>query len=130
MAEPRPHPFGHESSAIDVRWVLLVGAILEATVIVAAIAIKISMDYWIAPRHAQVVAHTAAIPPAPRLQPHPDDDLAALRAQKLAMLSSWTWTNSTHAFAHIPIERAMAIYAQQHTAATSSSPQNSTSTSP
>lgn len=111
MAEPL---FGHEPSAIAVRRVLGVGAILALTVILLVIVIRVVMGQWITPQRAQVVARSAAIPPAPRLLAHPDGDLAALRAQKQALLSRWEWTDPTHDFARISIQRAMAIYAQQH----------------
>ena len=118
MAEP---PFGHESSAIAVTRVLSVGAILALTVIVTVIVIRIILMEWITPQHAKVVARSAVIPPAPRLQPHPDNDLAALRAQKQALLSTQAWTDPTHDFARIPIERAMALYVRQHAPATKTS---------
>lgn len=120
MAETGPHPFGHQSSAIDVRAVLIVGAILAVTVLVAVTILYFVMDDWVAPRHAQVNARPAPIPPAPRLQPHPRNDLADLRAQKRMLLSSYAWADGTHRYARIPIDRAMQIYAQQH--ATTSAP--------
>ena len=42
----------------------------------------------------------------------PGGDLEALRSQKRALLSQWDWTDSSHRFARIPIERAMSLYAQ------------------
>jgi hypothetical protein len=116
MNEPHEHPFGHESSAVAVRRVLIIGAILAAVVVLTAIAIHVALPRWVMPHHQQVVARRAAIPPPPRLQARPAADIAALRAQKNALLSSWQWTDPAHAFARIPIERAMALYAQQQAA--------------
>jgi hypothetical protein len=93
-----------------------VGAILAVAVILAVTAIGIVLTHWIAPNHAQIVARRAAIPPSPRLQPDPHADLQGLRAQKQALLSGWAWVDSTHEFARIPIDRAMALYAQQQAA--------------
>ena len=106
--------FGHESSAIAVRRVVGLGGVLAVTVIGVVFLIRVMVEEWITPQHAQVVARGAVIPPEPRLQAQPDIDLAALRAQKQALLSTWGWTDSTHEFARIPIERAMAVYAGQH----------------
>lgn len=114
MAELRP--FGHESSAIDIRHVLIVGAILAVTVLVVAAILHFVLDDWVMPRHAQVYARSAPIPPAPRLQPFPQQDLAALRAQKQLMLSGYAWTDPSHGYARIPIDRAMNLYVQQHAA--------------
>lgn len=107
-------PFGHEPSGIAVFRVLSVGAILALAVIVVVVVIRAALGDWITPQHALVVARTATIPPTPRLQPHPDDDLAAQRAQKQALLSSSEWIDPAHDFARIPIERAMALYVRQH----------------
>jgi hypothetical protein len=62
------------------------------------------------PEHAQLKTQPAVLPPAPRLQPHPDNDLTALREEKRALLDSYMWTDKSHRFARIPIERAMQIY--------------------
>jgi hypothetical protein len=93
-----------------------VGSILAFAVIIVVTVIGIALTHWVAPNHAQVVARKAAIPPSPRLQPDPHADLEALRAQKQTLLSGWAWIDSTHQFARIPIDRAMALYAQQHAA--------------
>jgi hypothetical protein len=96
--------------------VLGVGSIIAVAVILAVTAIGIVLTHWIAPNHAQIVARRAAIPPSPRLQSDPHADLQGLRAQKQALLSGWAWVDSTHEFARIPIDRAMALYAQQQAA--------------
>lgn len=114
MAESGPRPFGHESSGVDIRHILIVGAILAATVLIAVVALHFVLNERVMPRHAQIYARSAPIPPAPRLQPFPRSDLAAFRAQKQLMLSGYAWTDPSHGYARIPIERAMAIYIRQH----------------
>jgi hypothetical protein len=110
MAEP---PFGCEPSGIAVRRILAIGAVLAVGVIVTVISVHAVLEHRLEPTRAGTL-HTEPIPPAPRLQAHPQDDLAALRAQKQTLLESWGWTDATRQFARIPIERAMAIYARQH----------------
>jgi hypothetical protein len=110
MAE---RPSGHEPSAVAVPRILGVGAVLAIGVVVVVITIRIVIEHWIAPQYPELVARPAAIPPGPRLQPHPDNDLAVLLAQKDAVLSTWAWSDSAHDFAQVPIERAMALYAKQ-----------------
>ena len=109
---------GHEPSAIAVPRILGVGAILAVTVIVVVVVVH-GLVRWVAPEHALVVARNAAIPPAPRLQPHPGEAIAALRAQNQAQLSTWAWADPTHEFARISIDRAMELYVRQHAPATS-----------
>lgn len=113
MTQSLPRPFGHESSTINVRLVLVIGALLTLIVVVAATAIHLSLKYWITPYHAQVVQRASPIPPLPRLQPYPQKDLAELLARKTALLSEWQWTDSGHAYARIPIERAMSLLLAQ-----------------
>lgn len=49
------------------------------------------------------------LPPEPRLQPIPEKDLAAMRAEEKARLSSYGWVAKQEGIAHVPIERAMAL---------------------
>ena len=111
---------GHAPSGIDVWSIVGLLAIVAVAVIVLAWAIHSAMLHWVTPQHAALVARPAAIPPAPRLQPSPGGDLEALRSQKQALLSQWTWTDASHQFARIPIERAMSLYAQGIRVGTSS----------
>jgi hypothetical protein len=103
---------GHAPSGIEVRRIVALLAIVAASVVVLAWAIRSAMVRWVTPEHAALVTRAAPIPPAPRLQPIPGTDLEALRAQKRALLSKWEWTDPSHQFARIPIERAMSLYAQ------------------
>lgn len=114
----------HAPSGIEVRHVVGFAAILAVAVVLIAVCIRKAMVYWVIPQHAALAARPAPIPPTPRLQPTPAVDLEALRAQKHALLSQWQWTDSSHTFARIPIDRAMSLYAQGVRAnAASSQPQ-------
>lgn len=114
MAEP---PFGHEYSGVATRRILGVGAILAVGVILTVIAVCLVLQHNIGGTLVRNSAHAGLIPPAPRLEPHPYVEVAALRAQKQAQLENYGWTDATRQFAHIPIEQAMAIYVRQHQAA-------------
>lgn len=110
MAEP---PFGHESSAIAVRRVLLVGATLALAVTLVVIAVSLALGPRLAPARRAALSATP-LPPAPRLQAQPATELAAVRQRERALLEVWGWADAEHRFARIPIERAMQIYARQH----------------
>ena len=110
MAEPRQAPFGHESPGVATRKVIGVVFTLGAGVAIALVALWLALTYWVMPEHAQLKTQPAMLPPAPRLQPHPDNDLAALREEKRALLHGYMWTDKSHRFARIPIDRAMQIY--------------------
>lgn len=113
MAE-HEHPFGHEPSAIATRRVLTTGGALALIVIGVVIVLHFALRNAAMPNHAAVAIRPAPIPPPPRLQPSPEEDLAQLRAEKTRLLSYYAWTDSAHHYAHIPISRAMEIYVQQH----------------
>src|SRR6185312_10138777 len=110
MAEP---PFGHESPGVRVRTILMVGVAFAVIVVVAVVVLRVVVGRYVIPQHAQVVARRATVPPAPRLQTSPTEAVGALRAEKQALLSTWSWTDTTHQFARIPIERAMELAAKQ-----------------
>lgn len=112
MTEPGEPPYGHESPSIADRQVIRIGVVLAVLIVGAVFAIHATL-LRVAPHHAQVVARPATVPPQPRLEVHPRTDRADFNAQKATKLARWSWTDPAHAFARIPIERAMAIYAQQ-----------------
>ena len=112
MTEAQEPPYGHESSAIADRRVIVIGVILAVLLLGAALVLHAVLQRT-APHHARVVARPGAVPPAPRLEVDPRKDLAAFETQKKVLLASWDWTDSTQTFARIPIERAIEIYARQ-----------------
>jgi hypothetical protein len=120
MAE-HEHPFGHEPSAIATRRVLATGGVLALIVIGVVIVLHFALRNAAMPYHAQVAIRPAPIPPPPRLQPSPQEDLAQLRANKARLLSYYAWTDAGHRYAHIPISRAMEIYVRQHASPPASS---------
>ena len=113
MAE-HEHPFGHEPSAIATRRVLATGGVLALIVVGTVVALHFALRDAAMPYHAQVAIRPAPIPPPPRLQPSPEEDLAQFRADKTRLLSSYAWADAGHHYAHIPIARAMEIYVRQH----------------
>ncbi len=127
MAEP---PYGHEPSGLAVRRILSIGAVLAVTVVVIVLLIDVILGHWVIPEHAQVVARAGTLPPLPRLQSQPQRDLTALRVQKMALLSTWSWADATHQFARIPIERAMTLLVQQHGGNTQGATSNISEPSP
>lgn len=47
------------------------------------------------------------LPPLPRLQVYPMQDLNAVREQQSSALETYGWVDREHAIVHIPIDRAM-----------------------
>jgi hypothetical protein len=114
MSEPSTKPFGHQPPSVAVRPIVIAAAILLVTVLLLGLGLYWGLVRHVATDEAQVAARRDRIPPLPRLQSDPQADLAALRAEQRARLAGYGWLNATHTVAHVPIERAMAIYAQEH----------------
>ncbi|HET7662730.1 MAG TPA: hypothetical protein VFK31_03745 [Rhodanobacteraceae bacterium] len=110
------HPFGHESASVRTGTVLKVAAVLFGTLVVVLVVLYFTVMSGLLGNHAQVVRRTSVVPPPPRLQPHPDADLAQLRKEKREKLSGYAWVGPAHRFAHIPIKRAMQLYVNEHDA--------------
>jgi hypothetical protein len=105
--------FGHESSAVAVGRIAAVAALCAVALSLTVVGVCLVLRLRLEPEQ---VIRREGVPalPAPRLQARPRIDLAALRLEKQAALESYGWADSTRQFAHIPLERAMAIYAQSH----------------
>jgi hypothetical protein len=58
-------------------------------------------------------AREQRLPPGPQLQVRPERDLAAYRAAEKARLDGWGWVDEGAGVAHIPVERAIDLYAAQ-----------------
>lgn len=52
-------------------------------------------------------------PPPPRLQQHPQQDLAELRRREEALLSTYGWIDRDAGVIRIPIDRAMQVMVEQ-----------------
>ncbi|MBN8728724.1 MAG: hypothetical protein J0H15_13620 [Xanthomonadales bacterium] len=101
-------PDAHETwrvAAGNLHWIALG--------LVGSLALVVAGMYWFAQpllRSARELA-VPPEPPAPRLQPAPLADLAALRAREEAQLEGYGWIDQDRGIARIPIQRAMSIIA-------------------
>jgi hypothetical protein len=64
-----------------------------------------------APPPVLAEAREKSVPAGPLLQSDPETDLKTLRAREDAVLSGWAWTDSAHAHARVPVDRALEIVA-------------------
>ncbi len=121
------HGKGHAGATdheIDARriveigaWLLgtTVGAFVIASVIYLALAGQAKKaDPRLSPLAA---AREQRLPPGPRLQVKPESELAAYRAAEKARLDGWGWVDESAGIAHIPIDRAIDLYAARAAAA-------------
>jgi hypothetical protein len=121
MAEMRPQwthnaPSGplataHETADVDGRRVWQTAAVLAAMIVAAGFLASGALRLF----HHEVGRPLTPINPpptqmpSPPLQSAPTLDLAALRAQKHAMLNEYRWVDRDKGVVRIPIERAISL---------------------
>jgi hypothetical protein len=110
----------HEESDVNVSAIMRYGVGL---VVIAAVAHVFL--WWLlgvyqrqdAAAQTQVYPMAAGqqdrLPPAPRLQQNPQEELHDLRARQKALLEGYSWANKEAGIARIPIEDAMAIVVER-----------------
>lgn len=101
--------------------VSLPGIGIGALLIIGAIALGITAAFFVlhvgtgGQAAAENAVHYGRPPPIAgnvELQPDPENDIAALRAQKRRLLSTYGWVDRANGIAHIPIGRAMDLVAR------------------
>lgn len=101
----------HEANVVAIRQLHRIAAVVAGTLIAIVLAMYL---LWKLVLHVPTPQINSERPPAPRLQAHPTADLAVLRASEQVRLNSYAWVDREHGIARVPIERAMAMLAQQH----------------
>ena len=106
----------HEESDVNIRAILGFGAGLMIVTAIICFLLWLLFGYF-ASREAQsstrefplAVEQQNRMPPEPRLQTNPKEDLRALQARDEALLKSYGWTDKDAGIARIPIEEAMKL---------------------
>ena len=106
----------HESSDVDFRGILAFAAALIAVAAVVHLLIYVLFGYFTRregvtmPAEYPLAAEQAnRLPPEPRLQTDPRQDLADMRAQDDELLGSYGWVDKNAGVVRIPIEAAMKL---------------------
>ena len=117
---PEPHDSIHfEHSDISARGVLIAGISL---IVGVWIVTGLMWFYFSFLRHHRaatsppplpIEAHGNPLPPEPRLQSSPPNDLKAMRSSEAWQLNHYFWIDRAKGTVAIPIERAMGIVAQK-----------------
>ena len=122
-AEESPHDVthgAHEERDISVRPV--VAALVGTCTLIAAIFLFLWFvtSYYgqheaeiSAPANPLAAKYGRQVPPEPRLQIHPVQDLHDVRAREEAVLNSYAWVDEKNGVVRLPIARAMELIAQR-----------------
>jgi hypothetical protein len=107
----------HEPSTVSVRAVLIGAAVIAGSVLVALLASwgLLRMSGEPRPRPTPAAQPFARVS-GPPLEVTPQTDLARYRAEQRRKLSSYRLIDKQAGVVQIPIERAMALVAQEHDA--------------
>lgn len=108
---PRPNDATHETADVDGRRVWETAAVLAGMIVLVGFmaAGTIALVGSMVGRPLVPIDPPPTHMPSPPLQSAPALDLAALRAEKHALLSHYAWIDRAHGVVRIPIERAMAL---------------------
>ena len=110
----------YEKEDADTRLVIRAGILLALATLVAS-ALVLFLFRWLGQREARgdappppmARAEPDRLPPAPRLQTLPAQDLAAVRAEEDRTLHTYGWVDERAGTVHIPIEDAMRLLAER-----------------
>jgi len=111
----------HEHSDVSVRGILLFTVVLFAFIVVTFVLVWWLFDYFAAremradrPLLPLVSSRpSGSLPPEPRLQVSPSQDMQAMRAAEDARLNSYGWVDQQAGIVRIPIDRAMQLLAER-----------------
>lgn len=105
---------------IRFRWVYLIGgALIVLTLVYAVLMWPFSIELFERvergdpPASPLAEARERSLPPAPRLQPDPPQEIEELHRWEERVLTSYGWVNRDQGVARIPVERAMELVLEE-----------------
>lgn len=106
----------HETSDVNVRGVYAFGAGLAAATLLIFFVVWVLFHFLsareasrVAPQYPLATAQGTRLPPAPRLQTHPREDLQELRSKEDQILTTYGWVDKNAGIVRIPVEQAMKL---------------------
>ncbi|HTL76966.1 MAG TPA: hypothetical protein VL654_11630 [Casimicrobiaceae bacterium] len=123
MADER-RPRGYMPDAVSLPGIgagalMIVGAIAIGLT-AAFVVLHVDTDGHPTPENAMHYGHPPPIAGDVKLETLPANDIAAFRAQKQRLLSTYGWVDRAHGIARIPIERAIELATHGASARTAS----------
>src|SRR5690242_17533711 len=115
--DEEPQTVHHETTDINIRGVLTFGGGLIVAAAVIHLVIWVMFVFFEgredvarpSPEYPLAVGQENRLPPQPRLQTNPREDLRNLRDAEDALLNSYGWVDKNNGVVHIPIRDAMKL---------------------
>jgi len=111
---------GHETSDVNIRAILGFGLGLLIAALFIHFMVWVLFEYLQAratarmrPEYPLAVGEGQRVPPEPRLQTNPREDLRELREAEDRILTTYGWVDRNAGAVRIPIEQAMKVVVQR-----------------
>jgi hypothetical protein len=108
---------GYELRDVNVRVVMIGIFALVIICVGAVVATELLVNIWSRPPETggapAIADYGRLLPPSPRLQANPPEDMKEFLEQEDAILNSYGWINRETGVVRIPIDRAMEMVAEQ-----------------
>jgi len=115
-AEPQNPDVQHEYTDVNVRGIFAFAVGLVIVGMVIHLFVWLLMQFFSAreatrtvPQYPLAITQENRLPPEPRLQTNPRQDLRDLRAAEDAILASYGWVDKNSGVVRIPIDQAMKL---------------------
>jgi hypothetical protein len=119
---------GHEESTVELRPVIAFAIVLVVVTAFAFVLMQFMLDFLRVNQARKDVplsalAEPEPMPPAPRLQVFPSQDLKQTRQTEGVILNTYRWIDKEAGIVGIPVERAIKVLAERGLPARSAQPQ-------
>ena len=113
-------PVSHETSDVAIRPILGFLGVLTIVAVFINFAVWLLFNYFYVRSQRPVIAdyplatqQENRLPPEPRLQTQPREDLRELRAQEDAILTTFGWVDRNAGIVRIPVDQAMKMVVER-----------------
>ena len=110
----------HETTDVNISAIILSGVALMVSAVLISFVVWVLFKYFesrearrLAPEYPLAATQEIRVPPEPRLQTNPREDLQDLRAQENQILNSYGWIDKNTGVVRIPIDEAMKLVVQR-----------------
>jgi len=112
-ANPEVH---HEHSDVNITAIFGFGASLFVVAVIIHLMVYVLFRFFdaregrpVTPEYPLAIAQENRLPPEPRLQINPRQDLADLRAREQQTLTTYGWVDRNNGVVRIPIDKAIEL---------------------